>query len=70
MNILVFKTNVSQERKIMELTPILDTMEGVIDWNFDLHDCDNILRVVTNALLPFQIENQILQAGYYCEELE
>ena len=65
MNILVFKTNVSQERKIMELTPILDTMEGVIDWNFDLHDCDNILRVVTNALLPFQIENQILQAGYY-----
>ncbi len=70
MNILVFKTNVSHERKIMELTPILDSMDGVIDWNFDLHDCDNILRVVAIATLPDQIENQLLQAGYYCEELE
>ena len=70
MNILVFKTNVSHERKIMELTPILDSMDGVIDWNFDLHDCDNILRVVAIATLPYQIENQLLQAGYYCEELE
>jgi len=70
MNILVFKTNVSHKKKIMDLAPILDTMEGVIDWNFDLHDCDNILRVVANAILPNQIESQILQAGYYCEELE
>jgi len=70
MDILVFRTNVSHERKIRELTPILDSMDGVIDWNFDLHDCDNILRVVANKTHPNQIENQLLQAGYYCEELE
>jgi hypothetical protein len=39
-------------------------------WNVDLNDCDNILRIEANDLSGKEVENILLSAGYYCEELD
>ncbi len=39
-------------------------------WNFDLEDCDNILRIMADDLSPHQIESVLQTAGYDCQELE
>jgi hypothetical protein len=70
MEILVFKTNICDSKRILEIEPHLQTIEGIIKWNVDLHDKDNILRIESATLLPHIIEQHLQQAGYYCEELE
>ena len=38
-------------------------------WNFDLEDCDKILRVETVHLTAKTIKNTLQTFGYQCEEL-
>ena len=70
MNILVFKTNVEDVKQVRKLSPFIRNMEGVLKWNIDLHDCDKILRIVTDVLSAQHIEAAIIQAGYDCKELD
>jgi len=70
MNILIFKTSVTQPRQVNRVQSLLTAMPSVADWNFDLEDCDNILRVVSADLSPRYIERTLRKAGIGCEELE
>jgi hypothetical protein len=70
MEVLVFKTNIRDRKRISEIEPHLDNIEGIIKWNVDLHDRDNILRIEAEKLSPRIIERELQHAGYYCEELE
>ncbi|MEM9142490.1 MAG: hypothetical protein AAGA86_05840 [Bacteroidota bacterium] len=68
--ILVFKTSVGSKRKIRWLAPKLNrlvTKNG--HWNFDLEDCDNILRVEAQDLDAHSIEMLFDRLGFLCEEL-
>jgi hypothetical protein len=69
MEILVFKTNLSDAKRIGEVESYLDIHPGIHNWNVDLNDCDNVLRIVSRNIAPAEVENMILNAGYYCEEL-
>jgi len=69
MEVLVFKTNIPDTDKINEIAPYLDTAKGVLRWNFDLEDTDNILRIEAVGVSPRIIENTLNSAGYLCEEL-
>ncbi len=69
MQILVFKTNLSDRRLVNAVEPHLENVEGILKWNVDLHDKDNILRIETEDVSPRHIEQQLKDAGYYCEEL-
>jgi len=69
MEILVFKTNLTDPKRINDIGSDLDIHPHIIEWNVDLHDCDNILRVVSNNVSAQSIEKLLLSAGYYCEEL-
>jgi hypothetical protein len=69
--VLVFKTSVREEKEIQELQPALDRLiyqHG--RWNFDLEDCDNILRVEAGEIRTDILINILKSAGYSCEELE
>ena len=56
---------------IHRLKPILDRLIQPDDqWNFDLEDCDHILRVVTWSIPALTIIDEVKNAGYRCEELE
>lgn len=70
MEILVFKTDITDTRQVNSIVHHLDRLEGIIRWNVDLHDCDKILRVVSSNVSPRVIERHIMEAGHYCCELE
>lgn len=70
IEILVFKTNLSDSKRIADVESALDIHPGIYKWNVDLDDCDNILRIVSRNIAPAEVENMVLSAGYYCEELQ
>jgi hypothetical protein len=69
MQILVFKTDLRDRERIAAAEPHLKNLDGIIRWNVDLHDCDHVLRIETRELSPREVEWQLKQAGYFCEEL-
>ncbi len=69
MEILVFKTNLSDAQRISEAGSYLDTHPGIHNWNVDLNDHDNVLRIVSRSIAAAEVETILLNAGYYCEEL-
>ena len=42
--IFIFKTNVDSIAKVKKVAPKLNKLFPNSKWNFDLEDCDNILR--------------------------
>jgi hypothetical protein len=70
MEILVFKTNLTDIDHINAIGSKLNVHPNIFKWNVDLHDCDNILRVVTNNIAGKEVEKLLENAGYFCEELE
>ena len=70
MQILVFKTSLVNNSHIKKIGPSLSLHPKIREWNVDLHDRDNILRVVSKNIIPSAIEMILINAGYYCEELE
>lgn len=69
--VLVFKTSVTTDRKVSKIKPLLDSlMDKSEKWNFDLEDCDHILRVEAVSLQPSVIIEKFKNAGFACIELE
>jgi len=69
--IAVFKTNVAKTSVAKGITNQLQEIFPSAIVNFDLKDCDRILRVEMNAA-DFEIENVIElvnQRGHHCEVL-
>ncbi|GAA3563707.1 hypothetical protein GCM10022395_12800 [Snuella lapsa] len=68
--VLVFKTSISRPRHVKLLQPHLDALVARQGrWNFDLEDCDNILRVESKILKAQTVCNALKRYGFYCEEL-
>ena len=70
MDILVFVTNVADKMAVSKVKPLLTAIPAITDWNFDLDDCDRILRIVSNDLSPRKVEKLLHTAGFDCYELE
>ncbi|MEO2053476.1 MAG: hypothetical protein ABGX00_17105 [Allomuricauda sp.] len=68
--VLVFKTSVEAPRDVRQLQPKLNQLvNGSGCWNFDLEDCDNILRVETQNLQAHSISELLENHGHSCIEL-
>ncbi len=65
--VLVFKTSVNYKKQIKLLAESLDQIGN---WNFDLEDCDHILRVETTINRKNKIIALLQEHGLKCEELE
>ena len=68
--IYVFKTTVRTKKQIQKLKPHIDKLLPNSNWNFDLEDCDNILRIDTNENIVTTIINLLKIHTFDCEELE
>ncbi|RYY37920.1 MAG: AraC family transcriptional regulator [Sphingobacteriaceae bacterium] len=67
--VLVFRTNVSGQGKASDLVHSIRKLFPEYEVNFDLEDCENILRIKGKNAEPEMIR-QILQSnGYACEEI-
>ena len=70
MNVLVFKTSVEDWFTVTSLRPSLDDLAGKGRWNFDLADCDKILRIASADVKPEAAITLMTQFGLQCAELE
>ena len=69
--VLVFKTSVTTNRNVSKVRPLLDRlMDESEKWNFDLEECDHILRVEAVSVQPSAIIKNMQRAGFACVELE
>jgi hypothetical protein len=65
--IYVFKTTVDSKSKLALATEVLSDLLPHANWNFDLEDCDNILRVDS----PTEVSEAVLQNDIFdCVELQ
>ncbi|GAC1303400.1 MAG: hypothetical protein NVSMB24_09340 [Mucilaginibacter sp.] len=70
MEVLVFITNIDTPNQVSAVKPLLTGMPEINDWNFDLDDCDNILRIEAGNISARDVEALLQTAGYECRELE
>ena len=70
MNVLVFKTSVQDSLIVNVLKPSLDSLAGKGQWNFDLNDCDKILRIASTTVKPEAAIHLMGRFGVQCAELE
>lgn len=68
--ILIFKTNVDAKEHVQKVEAILRSIALVKRWNFDLEDCDRILRIVASNLQPALIETLLRKESIHCEHME
>jgi len=68
--IMVFKTDVSSGTKARKLKPHLDETLAHARWNFDLSDCDKILRVDSPEDISTLVIDLLNSHGFACAELE
>ncbi|MEO8405662.1 MAG: hypothetical protein ABI480_13735 [Chitinophagaceae bacterium] len=70
MMVEVFKTNVERAEEARKLLEVLQQHFPGCRINFDLHDCDKILRVKHNGVNTSEIAQLLHQSGFICEELQ
>lgn len=69
--VLVFRTSVQHRAQVELLRPQLDLLlQGGGEWNFDLEDCDRILRVNSPELVHGRVKALLERSGFTCTELE
>ncbi|MFT3947899.1 MAG: hypothetical protein QM763_13095 [Agriterribacter sp.] len=67
--IYVFKTSVKLKKEARQLKPYLDNLLNQATWNFDLEDCDKILRIDSQPDILDTVTKLLQDKGFDCEEL-
>jgi hypothetical protein len=67
--ISIFKTNIENKSQVQQLKAELDLISEEIIWNFDLEDCDRILRVDTKHDVSLIVIEMLVSKGFSCVEL-
>jgi hypothetical protein len=66
----VFKTNVSKTRQATKIIGLLQINFPDSRINFDLSDCDKVLRIDSQRITPAEVIKTLTSNGFICEELE
>ncbi len=68
--IYVFKTFVKTKKQVKKLKPHINKIIPNEKWNFDLEDCDKILRIDCEENIALKIVDLLNIHKFNCEELE
>ncbi len=66
----IFKTNVQKKSETKHIIAIIKKQFPDYEINFDLEDCDKILRIEALKLKPNEIIKHLNSLGYLCVKLE
>lgn len=66
----VYKTNVRHKRQAKKILNVLSEQFPMFSINFDLEDCDKILRVEGKNIPQKKIVRTVTENGYQCSVLE
>lgn len=68
--IYIFKTSVQTKKQARHLKPHIDRILPGAKWNFDLDDCDKVLRIDSEDNISLPVINTLKDHQFNCEELE
>jgi hypothetical protein len=68
--IFVFKTSVKTKMQAKKLKPHIDEILPKAKWNFDLEDCDKMLRIDSEENIVLKIIGLLNIHEFNCEELD
>ncbi len=66
----VFKTNVQEAGGVQKITALLLEHFPESKINFDLHDCDKVLRLEGEIILPSKVISVVKENGFTCSVLD
>lgn len=66
----VFKTDIKNKTTAKAIIKILKQSFPTSNFNFDLNDCDKILRITSNQNIASQVVEIISSQGFRCDILE
>jgi len=64
-----FKTNINCGGCVSTVTPFLNGIEGISEWEVDINDKDKPLTVVSDTATEHQIVDAVREAGYKIEKI-
>jgi hypothetical protein len=68
--IYVFKTSVKRKNQVKNLKPHINKILPNEKWNFDLEDCDKILRIDSEENITLKVIALLHIHRFNCEELK
>jgi hypothetical protein len=68
--IFVLKTSVKTKILVNKLTPQIDRLVAKGKWNFDLEDCDRILRIDSEENIVLRVMHLLRTYDINCEILD
>lgn len=66
----IFSTNVCRASHAKEIVALLTDHFPGIKINFDLSDCDRVLKIAGRNFIPEKIMSVVRQKGFECRPLE
>ncbi len=70
MNILVFKTNINNNKKLATVNNFFSEIPEIDRWSIDMEDIDKVLRVEpTENMLESNIIDLLNEINVYCQNL-
>lgn len=70
MQLFIFKTNIKSREKVISISSLFENMNSVFDWNIDLQDIDNVLRIeASETINEADLIHLVRTKGFYCETL-
>lgn len=64
-----FKTNINCGGCIAKVTPFLDEVKGISNWNVDTENKNKILTVVSNGITESVVIDTVQKAGFKIETI-
>lgn len=55
---------------LQKICPYFDGHPGILQWNVDFDDWENILRIVSAGVSKEEVVHILQQEGVFCKELE
>lgn len=70
MHLTIYKTSVATQKQVQQLQAQINKLPLITHCNFDLDDCDRILRIISKDLQPQLICQLLHNKGFNCETME
>ena len=71
MELITFKTNMSNERALQRVAPLLNNAVGSTNWQLDVSGAGNKLMVYSPGIInEMQVIDAVHKAGFYAVNIE
>ena len=70
MNTLIFKTNIESKEDFDKIKNALSNKKQFAECTIDLDDVDKVLRILSDKLTVPDVEEEVVEMGFYCKEIE